>query len=260
MTRSGIIIAGSSAPGLSRLKALLEPVGHRVSEAAGITQILKKAAAGQHDVLIVESAAEGMCGYQLVRAIRPVSDLGIILLIPDNDRQTRIDALESGADDYIVAPFLPAELLARVRALLRRVAPVSSRTSRLELSGRIVDLQTRDVTGPDRPVAHLTPKEFGVLQFLMAHPNEPVSNQKLASALWQRDSNGDFEYLRVVIGQLRRKLEPDPENPRHIVTDRSLGYRLRIHPTTDDAETSAVHAPLRCVPRLAQSDIQAMVQ
>ena len=116
-----------------------------------------------------------------------------------------------------------------------------------------MDLQTREVTGPGCRLAHLTPKEFGVLQFLIAHANEPVSNRKLANAVWQRDTNGDFEYLRVVIGQLRRKLEPNPEDPRHIVTDRSFGYRLRIHPV--------IHpAPLPCVPHGAQSDTRAMVQ
>ena len=125
-----------------------------------------------HDLLIVDSGIESVSGYELCRAIRPVSDLGIILLIPDNDRQTRIDALEAGADDYIVAPFLPEELLARVRALLRRVTPAGSRRPKLILSECVVDLQTREVTGPGRclswrislPKGVRRPADFAVAQ------------------------------------------------------------------------------------------------
>jgi two-component system KDP operon response regulator KdpE len=249
MTRSRIIVAGSPHSELSPLRDVLELSGYCVVETATADQAVRETLAGLHDVLIIDAVMEDMTGCELCRRIGHRPELGIILVIRDNERQTRIEALEAGADDYILAPFLPEELLARVRALLRRVAPASSRRPKLILSGKVVDLQTHEVTGPGTEVAHLTPKEFNVLHYLLTNVNKSVSHRKLARAVWQRDSHGDFEYLRVVIGQLRKKLEPDPESPRHIVTERSLGYRL-----------SLLSAPSPSVPQAAQTDIPAMVQ
>jgi two-component system KDP operon response regulator KdpE len=259
MTRSRIIIAGSPHTGFSQLGPFLELAGHRVAEVGSAAQAIRETAAGLHDVLIVAPDLAGMCTYDFCRTIRPKSNLGIILLIQNDDRQTKIDALEAGADDYMIAPFLPEELLARVRALLRRVAHAGSLKPKLILSGRIVDLHTHEVTGPGRYATHLTPKEFDVLQYLLDHANKSVSNQELARAVWRREC-GDFEYLRIVIGQLRRKLEPNPENPEHIVTHRSRGYCLRIHRAGEYSGTDLVPAALRHVPPAAQNDIQAMVQ
>jgi two-component system KDP operon response regulator KdpE len=201
-----------------------------------------------------------MCRYDLCRTVRPKSNLGIILLIEDDDRQRKIDALEAGADDYMIAPFLPEELLARVRALLRRVAHAGSLKPKLMLSGRMVDLHTREVSGPGRHAGHLTPKEFDVLQYLLDRANRSVSNQELARAVWRRECSGDFEYLRIVIGQLRRKLEPDPENPQHIITHRARGYLLRIHPVDDYSGADLIPASPRYLPPAAQNDIPATVQ
>jgi len=258
MSRSRIIVAGSPNPTPSPLGASLELAGYRVAEVANAVQTARATASGLYDVLILDSRMEGVCEYELCRTIRPKSDLGIILVIRDNDRQTRIDALEAGADDYVIAPFVTDELLARVRALLRRIAP--ARRTKLELSERTVDLQTREVTGPDCHTNHLTPKEFDVLQYLLTHANRPVSHRKLASAVWQKECNGDFEYLRVVIGQLRRKLELSPENPQHILTERALGYRLKTHLAGTDAEIPATAAQLGCVQAAVQTDTPAMVQ
>jgi two-component system KDP operon response regulator KdpE len=259
MIKSRIIVAGSPNPRLTQLKAMLESDGHRVAATGNPRQTIHETTGGMHDVLILDSGMEGMCEYDLCRTIRPKSDLGIILLIRDNDGQSRIDALDAGADDYLATPFVPAELLARVRALLRRVAQTGARKPKLILSDRLVDLQSHQVIGPASRVAHLTPKEFNVLRYLFAHANKSVSHHMIASAVWQRDGYGDFEYLRVVIGQLRRKLELNPELPRHIVTDRSSGYRLQIPPQDDGMETEAIAVPPLTL-RAVRTGIPAMVQ
>jgi two-component system, OmpR family, KDP operon response regulator KdpE len=260
MTRSRIIIAGTPHTVFSQLGPFLKLAGHRVAEVGSAAQAIRETAAGLHDVLIVAPNLTGMCTYDFCRTIRPKSNLGIILLIQNDDRQTKIDALEAGADDYMLAPFQPEELLARVRALLRRVAHAGSLKPKLILSGRTVDLHTHEVTGPEHYAAHLTPKEFDVLQYLLDHANKSVSNQELARAVWQRESGGDFEYLRIVIGQLRRKLEPNPENPQHIITHRARGYLLRTHPAGNYSEADLIPASLRHLPPAAQNDTPAMVQ
>ena len=260
MTRSRIIVAGSPHAGLSQLGPFLKLAGHRVAEVGSAAQAIRETAAGMHDVLIVAPDLTGMCRYDFCRTIRPKSNLGIILLIQNDDRQTKIDALEAGADDYMIAPFQPEELLARVRALLRRVAHAGSLKPKLILSGRTVDMHTHEVTGPGSDAAHLTPKEFDVLQYLLDHANKSVSNQELARAVWRRDCSGDFEYLRIVIGQLRRKLEPNPDSPRHIVTHRSRGYRLSMDPADDYCDAQLISASLRHVLPGVQNDIPAMVQ
>jgi two-component system KDP operon response regulator KdpE len=250
MIGSRIIVAGSPNPRLAQLKTVLESDGHRVAATGNPSQTIHETTGDLHDVLILDSCMEGMCEYDLCRTIRPRSDLGIILLIRDNDGQSKIDALDAGADDYLATPFAPAELLARVRALLRRVAHAGARRPKLILSDRVVDLQSHQVIGPADRTAHLTPKEFHVLQYLLSHANRPVSNQTLASAVWRRDGYGDFEYLRVVVAQLRRKLELNPEKPRHIVTDRSSGYRLQI--PAQDAPPYAPHQERNDIPATVQ--------
>ena len=260
MIKSRIIVAGSSNPRLTQLRTMLEADGHHVFATGNPAQIIQETTGGLHDVLILDASVEGVCEYDLCRTIRPRSDLGIILLIRDNDGQAKIEALEAGADDYLPAPFAPAEFLARVRALLRRVTHTGTRKPKLVLSDRLVDLQSHQVIGPSGRIAHLTPKEFNVLHYLMAHANKPVSHQMLSNAVWQRDGCGDFEYLRVVIGQLRRKLEANPENPRHIVTDRASGYRFQTHIRERDAASEVIQTHSQYALLRARNDSPAMVQ
>jgi two-component system KDP operon response regulator KdpE len=138
------------------------------------------------------------------------------------------DVLNAGADDYLPSTFVAGELLARVRAILRRVPRPAANEQLVSLHDRTIDLKSRKVTGPHGHVSHLTPKEFLVLKYLLAHANQPRTHQNLAQAVWQRHTAGDFEYVRVVISQLRRKLEADPEHPKYLLTERAVGYRLRL--------------------------------
>jgi len=228
MNTGRVLVASSAADTRRALRWALEFEGHLVAEAETAAQAIEESSAGLHDVLLLDSALNGLNAYQLCRAIRPMSDLGIILLSQDDSGQGRIDALNSGADDYVPDRFVVAELMARVRAILRRVTRSLGNRRLIILHDRAIDFQSHEIKGPGARLAHLTPKECSVLQHLVSHANRPLTPQSLAQTVWQRDGSGQIEYVRVVVKQLRRKLEPDPEKPRYILTQRSLGYQFQL--------------------------------
>lgn len=223
---SRIIVASSVDAKLHRMRRELASEGHQVKKADEAADIVAEACSGEHDALIVDSVVNGVAAYELCRQIRPQSKLGIIVL-GGKQEAGAIDALNSGADDFIASPFQMAELVACLRALLRRLAP-SKCTRQIILQDRTVDLESRKISGPKSAVARLTPKEFLVLQCLVSHGNRPKTHQSLAQTVWQRDGRGELEYVRIVVQQLRRKLESDPRNPRYILTERSVGYRFQV--------------------------------
>jgi two-component system KDP operon response regulator KdpE len=229
MRAGRIIVAGSGSRQRRDLRVALEFEGHQVVETGTANQTLEETCTGLYQVMIVSSGFEGIEPHELCREIRLKSDLGIIVLGgPDDTRQARVDALNAGADDYVPSPFVLRELLARVRAVLRRVARFDDEAHQIVLNDRAIDLKSYKIRGPGSQVSHLTPKEFLVLQCLIAHPNKAFTHQRLSQTVWQRDGDGEVEYLRIVIKQLRRKLEPDPDNPRYILTERSIGYRFEL--------------------------------
>jgi two-component system KDP operon response regulator KdpE len=232
MNTGRVIIASSVAEQRKELRAALEFERHQVAEAETASQIIDRVRSERYDALllssgIVGSGIEGSGACDLCRAIRPKSDLGIIVLADEDTSQGRIDVLNAGADDFVPIPFVLPELLARVRAILRRVIR-SKEGHQIILHDRAIDLRSHKVKGPSGRLVHLTPKEFLVLQHLVTHADKPLTHQSLAQSVWQRDAGGDVEYLRIVIKQLRRKLEPDPDNPRYIRTERSIGYRFHM--------------------------------
>ncbi|HTC32102.1 MAG TPA: response regulator transcription factor [Bryobacteraceae bacterium] len=228
MKTGRILVASSGVQLRDELRTALEFEGHFVSEVDTANQAIQETSSGMHDVLILDSALDGVEPYELCRAIRPTSDLGIILLSRDNSGQGRIDALNAGADDYVPDQFVLAELLARVRAILRRVTRSLGTRRLVVLQDRAIDFQSHEIKGPDGRIAHLTPKECLVLEHLVTHANRPLTPQRLAQTVWQRDGSGQIEYVRVVVKQLRRKLEPDPNKPRYILTQRSMGYQFQM--------------------------------
>jgi two-component system KDP operon response regulator KdpE len=231
MKAGRIIVVSSRAERRKELRGALEFEDYEVVEAETTDQTIERISSGLHDVLILDSEMEGIGWHELCRTIRPKSDLGIIVLNRDDSEQSRIDALNAGADDSVPPVFLLAELLARVRAILRRMIRPVEKGHQIVLHDRAVDLKSHEIKGPGNQVGRLTPKEFLVLQYLASHANQLRTHQNLAQKVWQRDGIGEVEYLRVVIGQLRRKLEPDPENPRYIVTERAAGYRFQMPPS-----------------------------
>jgi two-component system, OmpR family, KDP operon response regulator KdpE len=228
MITGRILLAGRGAQTRTELRAALEREGHLVMETESASATIAATAAGGHDVLILDATLDRAEPYELCRAIRPKSDLGIILLNRDDSGQGRIDALNAGADDYVPNRFVLAELLARVRALLRRVVRPGEKRQIVVLEDRAIDFQSHEIKGPDGRIAHLTPKECLVLKHLVSHANRPFTPQSLAQSVWQRDGRGQIEFVRIVVKQLRRKLEPDPDNPRYILTQRSIGYHFHM--------------------------------
>lgn len=176
-------------------------------------------------LIITDLSMPGMNGVELCRRIRAVSQLPILVLsVRDQERQ-KIEALDAGADDYITKPFSMNELLARIRANLRRAPKPEEVADVVEIGDFRIDLATRTVTVAGRELK-LTPKEFDLLLYLSQHPHRVVPHRTLLAAIWGANSTEQPEYLRVFIGQLRKKLEPEPAEPRYLLTERWVGYRF----------------------------------
>jgi len=220
-----ILITSSTIETRLELRSALEFDGHEVMEANTADLAIQDTCSDMHDLLIIVAPTGQMAAYDFCRAIRAKSNIGIIV-VDYLESESAIDVLNAGADDFVSVPFVMAELLSRVRAILRRV--VRPKKKEIVLPDGTIDLESRTITRRDGRVSHLTPKEFLVLESLVSPANKPRTHQSLAQTVWQRDGCGEVEYMRVVVGQLRKKLEPDPENPRYILTERAVGYRFQM--------------------------------
>ena len=180
------------------------------------------------DLVITDLAMPVMDGLELSRRIRAISSVPIIVLSAKGEEKTKVEALDIGADDYITKPFGIDELLARVRASLRRAATVvnsESESTVLTAGDFHIDLETRKVLVADREI-HLTPKEFDLLVYFVKHSGKVLTHRNLLAAIWGGNYVEQNEYLRVFVGNLRKKLEPDPATPRYILTEPWIGYRF----------------------------------
>jgi two-component system, OmpR family, KDP operon response regulator KdpE len=177
------------------------------------------------NLIITDLSMPAMDGVQLCRAVRAVSHVPILVLsVRDQERQ-KVEALDAGADDYVTKPFGMSELLARVRANLRRISTESEPEAVIEIGDFRIDTAARKVTVRKHEV-RLTPKEFELLVYLARRPGKVVNHRTLLAAIWGGQSTEQVEYLRVFVGQLRKKLEPDASSPRYIVTEPWVGYRF----------------------------------
>jgi two-component system KDP operon response regulator KdpE len=177
------------------------------------------------DLVITDLSMPNMDGLELCRQLRMKSKIPIIVLSVRGEERTKVKALDAGADDYITKPFGMEELLARVRANLRRARTAETETEPIKEGDFTIDPGTRSVLVKDRAI-HLTPKEFDLLLYMARHAGKVVTHRALLGAVWGGESTEQVEYLRVFVGQLRKKLEPSPNSPRYIVTDPWIGYRF----------------------------------
>lgn len=177
------------------------------------------------DLVITDLAMPNMDGLELCRKLRASSHVPIIVLSVRGEERTKVQALDAGADDYVTKPFGIEELLARVRANLRRIRVSEDATPLIEVGDFRIDLAAHKVAVDGREV-HLTPKEFDLLVYLARHAGKVITHRALLSAIWGGQSSEQVEYLRVFVGQLRKKLEPETSSPRYIVTEPWVGYRF----------------------------------
>jgi len=203
--------------------------GYEVLEADSGERAIQAAANDHPDVVLLDLGLPGMDGVLVIEALRGWTTVPIIVLTVRDDERSKVNALDAGADDYVTKPFGMAELLARVRAVLRRTpsgddAPAEGTTSsfRLDLAAHRVFLAGR----PNDGEARLTPTEWGIVEYLVRYPGRLVTYRQLITAVWGASYDPDPNLLRVHMGHIRRKLEVDGARPRHFITDSGMGYRF----------------------------------
>lgn len=208
------------------LKVLLEAERYRVIEADSALRAEIETRSHKPDLLILDLGLPDGDGQTIIRRVRAWSPVPIIVLSARTMEEQKIAALDGGADDYVTKPFSAAELLARVRAALRRNVRGPEQTSVLKLGTREFDLARREVR-PASAQVHLTPLEYRVLESLARHLGAIVTQNQLIREVWGPERLGDSRGLRVCVKSLRAKIEPNPHKPRYLITEAGLGYRLR---------------------------------
>jgi two-component system KDP operon response regulator KdpE len=237
---SGRILVVDDEPKIRRvMRTALVANGYEAFEARNGEEALETLRENNPDLILLDINMPGMGGMSACREIRKVSDAAIIVLSVREGENDKIKALDAGADDYITKPFSINELMARIRANLRRLPTLSDQTAPIVVSTELtVDLSRRQVIARGQPV-RLTPKEFDLLQYLVSNANKPVAHRKLLQTIWGPDYGDQVEYLRVFVSQLRKKIETDPARPRYILTEPWVGYRFAM----EDGPTPARESP-----------------
>ncbi len=177
------------------------------------------------DLVITDLSMPGMSGIEVCKAIRRTSDVPVIVLSVKGEERTKVEALDAGADDFVTKPFGMNELLARVRASLRRGPADVEQEVVISVGDFTLDHSKRQVSVNGADI-HLTPKEFELLAYLIEHHDRVITHRTLLSKIWGGDYTEQTEYLRVFIGNLRKKIEPTPSKPRYILTEPWVGYRF----------------------------------
>jgi len=216
------------------LRTTLTSQGYAVEEAKSGDEALDMIRGERPDLILLDVNMPGRSGLETCREIRSGSDIPIIMLTVRNTERDKVQALDAGADDYVVKPFGSEELMARIRAALHRAAPVEALPAFVSADLKI-DFEKRSVLVKGAPV-RLTPKEFELLHHLVANQGKAQGHRRLLQAVWGPDYGEETEYLRVFINQLRRKIEPDPRHPRYIHTEPWVGYRFE--PPTEKPRTT----------------------
>jgi two-component system KDP operon response regulator KdpE len=224
--KRNILVVDDEAQITRVLKTTLSAQGYAIRTAADGMQALLEMKTWAPDLIITDLRMPNMDGLELCRQVRSQSRTPIIVLSVKGEETIKVEALDAGADDYVTKPFSVKELLARVRAALRRTyTDEQSETPVIDAGDFHIDIPGRRVEVRNQEV-HLTPKEFDVLVYLVRHPDKVVTHRALLSAVWGPNSVEQTEYLRVCVGRLRKKLEADETAPRYIITEPWIGYRF----------------------------------
>jgi two-component system, OmpR family, KDP operon response regulator KdpE len=214
------------------LKTGLSDHGFEVEAAATGEEALAMAAVRRPDVVLLDLGLSGLDGFAVLTRLREHSRAAVIVLSVMADERDKVRALDLGADDYLVKPFGLEELLARIRAVIRRQAAVASGAAVVKAGDLAIDLEKRLVTVAGKEV-HLTPTEYELLRYLAVHAGKLITHTILLREVWGSYAVGEPQNTRYVVAQIRRKLGDDPARPRYIATEPGVGYRLRV----DDPES-----------------------
>jgi len=223
MSGARILVVDDEPQILRALQTSMRAAGYEVDTATDGRTALAHAGAHPPDAVILDLMLPDARGTDVVRQLRGWSEAPIIVLSAVEDEEEKVAALDAGADDYVTKPFGVDELLARVRAALRRGAP--SLEPVVDLGGLVVDLQKRSVAR-DGTLVQLTPTEFDLLALLARNEGKLLTHPAILRAVWGPAYRAESHYLHVYVSQLRRKIEPDPTRPRYLLTEPGAGYRL----------------------------------
>jgi two-component system, OmpR family, KDP operon response regulator KdpE len=224
---AGRILVVDDEPQIRRImRTTLTGAGYEVDDAKTGEEALEKLRDYHPDLVLLDMNMPGMGGLAACREIRSGAGVAIIMLTVRNIESDKVEALDAGADDFVTKPFSTPELLARIRAALRRVpASTQSSPARIRVGKLVIDFSGRTAFNGVR-TSHLTPKELDLVRYLTSHANEAVAHRELLQAVWGPDYGDQVDYLRVFIRNLRKKIESDPDHPEFVTTEPWVGYRF----------------------------------
>jgi len=226
MTAARILVVDDEPQIRRIMRTTLTAQGYEVHDTRSGEEALEAVREHRFDLILLDVNMPGMGGLEACRQIRASSEVAIIMLTIRSAEEDKVAALDAGADDYVTKPFGTPELLARIRASLRRI-PVSGDAAVIHAGELEINPAARRVKVGGREI-RLTPKEFDLLHYLAMNPNVAVAHTKLLQAVWGPDYGDQVEYLRTFINQVRKKIEKDPAHPTHVVTEPWVGYKFQI--------------------------------
>jgi two-component system KDP operon response regulator KdpE len=227
---AGRILIVDDEPQIRRiLKTTLIGAGYEVDEAKSGEEGLDKTGRFHPDLVLLDINMPGMGGLSACKMMRADKNVAIIMLTVRDSEEDKVAALDAGADDFVTKPFSTPELLARIRAALRRVPALQTNQNRIRIGSLAIDFDARTIDRGSES-SHLTPKELELLRYLIQHANQIVSHRELLQAVWGADYGHQVEYLRVFIKNLRKKIEFNPDAPEYITTVPWVGYRFNGSP------------------------------
>jgi two-component system KDP operon response regulator KdpE len=225
MTSAKILVVDDEPQIRRVMRTTLTSHGYEVHDARSGEDALDAMQGQRFDLILLDVNMPGMGGLEACRRIRESSDAAIIMLTVRSAEEQKVAALDAGADDYVTKPFGMPELLARIRAALRRL-PAASEPSVIHAGDVEINPAARTVRVGGRPV-RLTPKEFDLLHYLAQNADVTIGHTKLLQAVWGPDYGNEVEYLRTFVNQVRKKIESDPAHPKHLVTEPWVGYKFQ---------------------------------